>query len=83
MLRNGKISAPVSGSRVAKIYKGKLPITFWIESHKPYSVNWETGEATRRGKILKGIQMPWNIAYSKLTDKIYVIGKFLVFLYTK
>ena len=23
MLRNGKISAPVSGSRVAKIYKGK------------------------------------------------------------
>jgi len=57
MLRNGKISAPVSGARVAKIYK----------------VNWETGEATRRGKVLKGIQMPWNIAYSKLTDKIYVI----------
>jgi len=57
MLRNGKISAPVSGSRVAKIYK----------------VNWDTGEATRRGKVLKGIQMPWNIAYSKLTDKIYVV----------
>ena len=74
MLRNGKISAPVSGSRVAKIYKG-----FFLGSKTLLkiitSVNWETGEATRRGKILKGIQMPWNIAYSKLTDKIYVIGK--------
>ena len=27
MLRNGKISAPVSGSRVAKIYKGKISFT--------------------------------------------------------
>jgi len=57
MLRNGKISAPVKGSRIAKIYK----------------VNWNSGEATRKGKILRGIQMPWNLAYSKITDKIYVI----------
>ena len=74
MLRNGKISAPVSGSRVAKIYKGIFPC-FKSMLKIIISVNWETGEATRRGKILKGIQMPWNIAYSKLTDKIYVIGK--------
>jgi len=79
MLRNGKISAPVSGSRVAKIYKGKgvvlqIRCQITVRGICFFSVNWETGEATRRGKILKGIQMPWNIAYSKLTDKIYVIG---------
>ena len=41
------------------------------------SVNWDSGEATRKGKILRGIQMPWNLAYNKLTDKIYVIGTVL------
>ena len=47
---------------------------FIIGDSNNNSVNWDTGEATRRGKVLKGIQMPWNIAYSKLTDKIYVVG---------
>ena len=32
MLRNGKISAPVSGSRVAKIYKGKISCHFYFLS---------------------------------------------------
>lgn len=76
MLRNGKISAPVSGSRVAKIYKGECSSSFYSVL-TGVSVNWDSGEATRKGKILRGIQMPWNLAYNKLTDKIYVIGTVL------